>query len=162
MHSLSPEAEWIGLIEIALVAGWFPMTAPEHPSLSWVNVPTLLNSCHNSTLEWGLHDVENSALRRRGGSDQKRCVSRAGAAITGTLRGSASEAALNWGCTTAACTLTDVESPNGPLLLQHCSQGCWCWDRGEFTLQGNRTRLDPTLRASAPATWDLPAPPLGQ
>ena len=63
------------------------------------------------------------------------------------------------------CTPAFTEHPLQPLLLQCCSPlgwRCHCREQGEYILRGNRTSLDPTLRASVPAPWDLPPPPTGQ
>ena len=102
---------------------------------------------------WG----ESLAVRDKEDPVQKPCLSRAGAAFAVTYTGDKLEAAQTSVCSWLA---TDhAKSPLRPLLFHHCFLvGCWCWKRLEHTLKGNRASLDPTLRASAPATWDSPHP----
>ena len=137
---------------------WPPQSTPAWAE--WMFQPCLI---HVIALCWSEGCMaENSALRRFWFWPEALCEQGGGSHYWHSQRPCIRSSLELWGWTTAACALTDVQSPDGPLLLQHCSQGCWCWDRGEFTLQGNRACLDLTLRASAPATWDLPALPLGQ
>ena len=62
-----------------------------------------------------------------------------GAANAGICTSSTTEPlAVIW--TTTAHTPSHTESPDGPLLLQHCSSlghTCRCWEGEEHTLKGN-------------------------
>lgn len=42
------------------------------------------------------------------------------------------------------------------LLKQGQKQGCQYWEQGDDALKGNGVSSDPTIRTSAPATWDEP------
>ena len=55
-------------------------------------------------------------------------------------------------------------SAHGPPLLWHFppqGQESWCGEREKHTLKGNRASLSPTLRGSAPVTWDQTLPHVG-
>lgn len=67
--------------------------------------------------------------------------------------------------TTTAHALIHNEHPFQALLHQPCSplgQGYWWWEMGEHKLRRNRAISDLTLRASAPATWNLLPLTIGQ
>lgn len=89
----------------------------------------------------------------------KQCLRMLGAAITGTDTGSTSEGVPN--SVTGAPQLAPCHTqrarmgnPLGPVLFPRVL----VLGGRELTLTGNRASSDLTLRASSPATWDLPPP----
>ena len=56
--------------------------------------------------------------------------------------------------------VTQAKSPYGP--PSPLGQDSLCWERRKLTLRGKGASLGPTLRASAPVTWDQIPPPIGQ
>ena len=63
--------------------------------------------------------------------------------------------------TTTVWMLTPTKHSFQDLLLQHCfplRQGCWLWERQEYTRRGNGSISGLTFMTSGPATGNLPPP----
>lgn len=83
------------------------------------------------------------------GSNTGKIVPTAGCRAGGTSRRAAGSSSSTCEDCTPVCLL----------LKQGQKQGCQCWEQGDYALKGNGVSSDPTIRTSAPATWD-PAQPV--
>lgn len=131
---LLPKQGGEGRLRAASVASWLPQLSLPLPQ------PKLVDHSGPSCFTKQLHTGTRAATQRpelgyetQSGSGPKPCLSRAGAAITGTYTGSTSEAALTSVCgwTTMACVWTHAESLHRPFIpcgpVPHQDEGNKGW-----------------------------------